>query len=108
MEMDEENSRNSVDATIVVKEEQNGNPSTSNRSKPNKTAARIGTLKVAPDGKAFLEIGKMSFDVHEAPPPECLQQFAAMDATHQRAMFLGNLRKRFIVAPNIDSLLHSV
>jgi len=66
---------------------------------------KIGKLLVLRNGSVKMQIGEVLFDVSPGIPCQMLQEFAAVDPSSRTITMLGEIEKRIIVTPNIDSLL---
>ncbi|ORX89764.1 hypothetical protein K493DRAFT_65626 [Basidiobolus meristosporus CBS 931.73] len=65
----------------------------------------MGKLLVYKSGKTQIKIGELIFDI--SPGSDCgfLQNIVAVDSENKQAFVMGNVHKRFVSTPNIDSLL---
>ncbi|KAK9721887.1 hypothetical protein K7432_003072 [Basidiobolus ranarum] len=77
-------------------------PSSEEKGKPE---GLMGKLLVYKSGKTQIKIGDIIFDI--SPGSDCgfLQNIVAVDSDNKQAFVMGNVHKRFISTPNIDSLL---
>ncbi|KAH7624059.1 hypothetical protein Ndes2526B_g01311 [Nannochloris sp. 'desiccata'] len=66
---------------------------------------KIGKLLVLRNGSVKMQIGEVLFDVSPGIPCQMLQEFAAVDPISKTLTMLGEIEKRIVVTPNIDSLL---
>lgn len=66
---------------------------------------KIGKMLVLRNGSVKMQIGEVLFDVSPGIPCQMLQKFAAVDPSSKTITMLGDLEKRIIVTPNIDTLL---
>lgn len=77
-----------------------GNPTSS------KIDGIIGHLEVYESGAVKMRLSNgILLDVTSATQPSFLQQAVYLDTEHKRLAVLGEVNKRFVVAPDIDSLL---
>jgi hypothetical protein len=66
---------------------------------------KIGKLLVLRNGSVKMQIGEVLFDVSPGIPCQMLQEFAAVDPSTKTITMLGEIEKRIVVTPNIDTLL---
>ncbi|XAR71822.1 hypothetical protein NMG60_11018256 [Bertholletia excelsa] len=71
-------------------------------------AGHTGKMLVYKNGAVKLKLGDIIYDVSPGVSIMCPQQVAAVNAVDRRCCMLGELEKRAVVTPNVDSLLNSV
>ncbi|GLT40248.1 hypothetical protein SLA2020_143980 [Shorea laevis] len=71
-------------------------------------AGYMGKMLVYQSGKIKLKLGETLYDVTPGLHTEFAQNVAAINAEEKQFCNIGNLVKRLVVTPDIDSLLNSV
>ncbi|KAI9205344.1 RNA polymerase III RPC4-domain-containing protein [Polychytrium aggregatum] len=66
---------------------------------------KLGKLVVRRSGAAQIKMGNIVFDVAPAPDINMLQQLVVVKPEAGRAVVLGDVKKRLVCTPNLDSLL---
>ncbi|CAI7806249.1 unnamed protein product, partial [Closterium sp. NIES-54] len=66
---------------------------------------RIGKILVYDDGSVKMKLGDTLFDLQAGSPCIFHQELAAVNAASGMCHFLGDVRQRAVVVPDIDSLL---
>ncbi|KND03278.1 uncharacterized protein SPPG_02329 [Spizellomyces punctatus DAOM BR117] len=66
---------------------------------------RVGKLVLYRSGKMKLKMGNIMFDVTPGPETSFLQNVVAVDAEKPACYILGDVSKRFVCSPDIESLL---
>ncbi|CAI5945294.1 unnamed protein product [Closterium sp. NIES-65] len=66
---------------------------------------RIGKILVYDDGRVKMRLGDTLFDLQAGSPCIFHQELAAVNAASGMCHFLGDVRQRAVVVPDIDSLL---
>jgi DNA-directed RNA polymerase III subunit RPC4 len=69
------------------------------------SSGTIGKLVVYKSGKMRMKIGNFIYDVSSGADCAFLQNVVAVDPKGGQAFVLGDVSKRFVVSPNVDSLL---
>ncbi|KAJ9058920.1 DNA-directed RNA polymerase III subunit RPC4 [Entomophthora muscae] len=68
-------------------------------------SGRIGKLIFYKSGKVQMRFGQLLFDINTASNITFHQEVVALDSQNEEAYVLGDLQRRFVCTPNIDSLL---
>lgn len=62
---------------------------------------KIGDIQVLQNGRMICHIGDVKFDLSEGTESFFLQSLVSLDISHQRAVELGEISKKFIIQPEI-------
>ena len=65
----------------------------------------FGTLRVRKSGKVEMVLGDFVFDVNPGPNMKCHGEFVHMDLQSRTYKSYGEVARRFVVTPNVQSLL---
>lgn len=74
----------------------------------NRPEGRIGRLDIFRDGTVQFRFNDIVMDVTGGSQASFLQQVMILDAEEKKATTLGELHRKFVVAPEIDSMLKDV
>lgn len=72
---------------------------------PSLPAGNIGKLLIYKSGKVKLKVGEVLFDVSTGMPCNFLQEVVAIDMDKQKYYQLGDISRRMVCYPDVESLL---
>ncbi|KAG8901613.1 hypothetical protein FRC00_006006 [Tulasnella sp. 408] len=94
---------------VKVKEEAEGSGKEKQKALPSGSEGIAGKLEVYKSGAVKIRFGEdIVMDVTAATQPSFLQQIVHVDLQKQRMSVFGNVERRFIVSPDVDTLLDSL
>lgn len=96
-------------ADVKVKEEADGSEKEKQKASPGGSEGIAGKLEVYKSGAVKIRFGEdIVMDVTAATQPSFLQHIVHVDLQKQRMSVFGNVERRFIVSPDIDTLLDNL
>ncbi|KAJ1919339.1 hypothetical protein H4219_002027 [Mycoemilia scoparia] len=66
---------------------------------------RIGTLQIYESGKVKMKIGDILYDISTGSDCQFVQKLCALDMECRQAFILGNIKKRLVCTPDLESML---
>ncbi|KAG8945616.1 hypothetical protein FRC04_000663 [Tulasnella sp. 424] len=98
-------------ADVKVKEDADADAAETEKQKtfPGGSEGVAGEIEVYKSGAVKMRFGKdIVMDITAATQPAFLQQIVHVDLQKQRMSVFGNVERRFIVSPDIDTLLNNL